>query len=216
MNYIFAMGLFRSGTNFLQQLVDKNFKNNSSIVEKYILEGKLYKHCLHDDWYNKMPWEIVPVIVYKSPLKWIDSLTRRSFDLALFYDVHYEKGHTEIYLPFEDPDNEGYIANVKCSIEKLCLLYNRYFKYWSDKNVEMVHHKTLVFEIDEYLNYLQNKYKLQKTNKQFVMLKKNEVSGSREFNSLVKKYYESDIVENLNNAQIKVIKSSIDVKIKEF
>jgi hypothetical protein len=216
MNYIFAMGLYRSGTNFLQQLLDKNFKYNSAVIEKYTIEGKLYKHCLHDSWYNKMPNDVVPVIIYKDPFKWIDSLYRKSYDLELFYDVHYETGHTEIYLPFEDPDNEGYIAEVRCSVQKLCRLYNRYFTYWSNKNVEMVSHKKIICETENCLSYFQNKYSLQRINENFTMLEIDEVDGSRPFTQQVKLYYDTNEIENLNDVQIKTIKSTIDVRLKEF
>jgi len=216
MNYIFSMGLYRSGTNFLQQLLDKNFKYNSAVIEKYTIEGKLYKHCLHDSWYNKMPNDVVPVIIYKDPFKWIDSLCRKSYDLELFYDVHYETGHTEIYLPFEDPDNEGYIAEVRCSVEKLCKLYNRYFTYWSNKNVEMISHKKIICETENCLFYFQNKYSLQRINENFTMLEVDEVDGSRPFTQQVKLYYGTNEIENLNDVQIKTIKSTIDVKLKEF
>ena len=48
------------------------------------------------------------------------------------------------------------------------------------------------------------------------MLKINEVDGSRPFTQQVKLYYDSNKIENLNEVQIKTIKSTSSVKLKEF
>lgn len=204
------MGLYRSGTNFLQQTLDINFIDNQKIIEKHLADNLLYKHCLHDSWFNKMPADVKPIIVYKSPIKWIDSLVRQSYDLEKYYDVSFQNGHTKVELVFCDPEDESIKTIVACSIEKLCNLYNRYFEYWLSKEVNFISHKKIAFETEKYLLQIETKYKLLRKNKDFMFLKEDEVDGSRPFSTAVQKYYLSDDVDNLTSLQINSIQKNIN------
>ena len=208
---IFAMGLYRSGTNFLQQTLDINFINNKKIIDKHLADNLLYKHCLHDIWFNKMPADVKPFIVYKSPIKWIDSLVRQSYDLEKYYDISFEYGHTSVDLIFCDPEDESIKTIVKCSIEKLCNLYNRYFEFWLGKNVDFISHKKIAFETEKCLLQIEAKYKLLRKNKAFVFLQEDGVDGSRPFSNIVKNYYlNNELVDNLTRSQINSIQQNIN------
>lgn len=207
------MGLYRSGTNFLQQLVDNNFEGNNENIEKYILERKLYKHCLHDAWFNKIPEDVVPIIIFKKPHQWIDSLVRQSYDMELFYDIAYEPNHTLITLKYCHPKWEEHDAYVECSVEKLCLFYNKYFNYWFEKNSTFLFHGNVAFNHQQFLTNLESKYNLKRIHKNFV--DPGVVDGSRPFNRDVKDYYLNNKTDNLSSFQLSVIDSLIEKSIKE-
>ena len=211
MKYIFAMGLYRSGTNFLQQLVDNNFEGNNENIKKYLLEKKLYKHCLHDTWYNKIPNNVIPIIIFKKPHQWIDSLVRQSYDLELYYDVAYEEDHTPILLKYCNPKWEEFNTSITCSVEKLCLFYNCYFNYWLNKNPTFIYHGDIAFNYNYYLANFETKYNLIRKHKDFIG--PGEVDGSRPFDNVVKNYYLNDKTDNLTSTQLSVIDSLIDKSI---
>lgn len=204
------MGLYRSGTNFFQQTLDINFVDNKKTIDKYLADNILYKHCLHDSWYNKIPSDVKPIIVYKSPIKWIDSLVRQSYDLEKYYNISYEEGHTSIDLVFCDPDDESIKTVVRCSIEKLCNLYNRYFEFWLNKKVDFISHNIITFYTDIHLYKIEKKYKLIRKNKNFILLGECDVDGSRPFTNNVKQYYQHDsLSDNLNSIQLASIQKNI-------
>lgn len=208
LKYIFAMGLYRSGTNFLQQLVDNNFEGNQENIQKYVAQKILYKHCLHEKWYNKIPNDVEPVIIFKNPYQWIDSLVRQSYDLELYYNISYEQYHTPITLKYCNPQFENHFAFVECSVEKLCSLYNEYFNFWFTKNVTFVSHLDVALNQNKYLKLFEQKYNLKRINKKFVG--PGIVDGSRPFDINVQQYYIDRKIDNLTSEQIDCITSSID------
>lgn len=114
-------GLYRSGTTYLQTILDPDNKHTR------------YKHEFVK---TDIPDEIKSmdrVIIHKSPYKWIDSIISQSWELGDHYKVAYEKGHTEIRCATSRTlgDTPDIVEEYKTySLENICDLYNRFFHFW--------------------------------------------------------------------------------------
>jgi hypothetical protein len=118
-----ACGLFRSGTNYCQQLLEANF-----FVEK----PRYYKHA-HGP-YSSEGWDRSTglVHVWKSPAQWVDSLIRNSYDLCDCYDVRWEPGCAQVEVSYrlETERWDSPATMVPVSVEKLAAVYDDYWRYW--------------------------------------------------------------------------------------
>jgi len=123
---ILVCGLYRSGTNYLQAIIDDLLDND---VSSYIQ----YKHefVTSDIPYNIR--KINRIIVHKAPYKWVDSLVSQCWELGDHYKVNYEVGHTPIKCGTNKvlQDTPDIIEEYRTfSLENICNLYNRFFSYW--------------------------------------------------------------------------------------
>ena len=127
---VLASGLFRSGTNYLQRLIDLNL--DCKRVHPHPVTGNLpQKHASRIEGMRDHYAGLRIALVHKPPAKWVDSICRQSFDLVDHYDLGYEPGHTVIEIPYDDehdplPDR----VIIPVSLEKLCDHYVRFHRFW--------------------------------------------------------------------------------------
>lgn len=212
MKQILVIGLYRTGTNYLQQLIEDNLDviplsinlKTGHIPNKHApVEKQLYHY--HDD--------LTIVMVYKNPYKWVDSLVRQSYDLVTEYEVSYETNHTPIYIAYDNPANEFINRpKVKVSLEKLCSLYNTFFDFWETRihNYEhdVIYHGELIKNPKAYIDHITNKFNLNRKTKEH--LEPIEVDGSRCFTNDIRQFYFDEFkTENLTQEQIDCITRNI-------
>ncbi len=123
---LLVIGLFRSGTNWCQQLLDDNFELGPRPVG--------YKHA--GEWGGMWNYQAEAGIVWmqKDVIAWIESVLRNGYDLYDCYDV----------TPTTDPEDETLLMNyrydeegpddhptpVHCSLRKLVRTYHDHWKFW--------------------------------------------------------------------------------------
>lgn len=133
-----AFGLFRSGTTWLQALIDANLKAGP------VPDGYLYKHAHYPHQLAKMaPADIV--VTYKTLPKWIDSLCRNSFDLIDEYDLAFRRGDTPIEIVYKEenhPEHEPIYVGV--SLERLIDLYHEHWDVWHGRAMIVSHKKMAI------------------------------------------------------------------------
>lgn len=119
---VIVCGLYRSGTTYLQNLIDRNL---------LVARSRGYKHAISVSEMAEFEDDVSVVLISKEIRKWINSLARQSYDLTDYYDVLYEHGHTPIELPYDDPDRPVKASySVTASVEKLCSLYRNWHLHW--------------------------------------------------------------------------------------
>ena len=127
---ILVAGLFRSGTNYLQRLVDAN-------LEVAPVDPALPKHAIKP--HNLALLDGQDVVVIHKPLpKWIDSMCRQSFDFIDHYDVRWQRFHTPVEIDY-------FGLPIPVSLEKLCEHYARFHRQWMQRDAVFVKHKTAAF-----------------------------------------------------------------------
>jgi len=144
---VLVCGLYRSGTNYLQTILDKNNKYTR------------YKHEFVPHDIPKHIRGIDRVIIHKSPYKWIDSIISQSWELGVYYKVGYEKGHTKLRCATSKTlhDTPDIIEEYKAySLENICDLYNRFFTFWLsnpfNSSIKYVKYTDLISNPEETLN----------------------------------------------------------------
>ena len=209
MKTILVIGLYRSGTNYLQTLIENNLK-----VSKLTINTKTFnfpnKHAVCENQLYHYTPNLHLVLTYKNPYKWVDSLVRQSYDLVTEYELGYENGHTPLYITYDDNLLEFINKpKVKVSLEKVCNLYNKFFTFWHTKiheyNHDIVYHNDLIQNPSAYINHISHKFQIPHKTKKH--LEPDEVDGSRCFDSSVRDYYLDEFkTENLSDEQLDVIK----------
>ena len=155
---ILASGLFRSGTNYLQALIDANLDTDPLPVSPRT--GRFaYKHVSCPGGLHSHFPGLGLALIHKPPAKWIDSLCRNSFDLIECYELGFEPGHTVIEIACDDEDEPvSDRPSIPVSLEKLCALYERYFRFWQKARVDWRHvfvkHTFAAFEPESCLDEL--------------------------------------------------------------
>ena len=209
MKTILVIGLYRSGTNYLQTLIENNLE-----VSEPTINTKTFnvpnKHAAYEKQLHHYSPNLHLVFTYKNPYKWVDSLVRQSYDLVTEYELGYEVGHTPLYITYDDPLEHFTIKpKVKVSLEKVCNLYNTFFTFWHNRIHEykhdIVYHNDLIQNPSAYINHISRKFDISyRTEKH---LEPAEVDGSRRFDNSVRDYYLDEFkTENLSDEQLDVIK----------
>lgn len=212
MRKILVIGLYRTGTNYLQQLIEDNLNviplsvntKTGWFPNKHAPEEKQLYHYSDD---------LTLIMIYKNPYKWVDSLVRQSYDLVTEYEVSYETGHTPIYITYDNPDNEFINKpKVKVSLEKLCNLYNTFFRFWDTRiqqyDHDVIYHGELIKNPKDYIKHIANKFNLSYKTKEH--LEPERVTGSRCFTNDIRQFYFDEFkTDNLTQDQIECITRNI-------
>lgn len=139
-----AFGLYRSGTTWLQALVDENCLTSPVPPGAYC-----YKHCHQDSQVEKLSPDWVYLLTYKTPAKWVDSLCRNSFDLVDEYPwLAYRRGDTPLLVAYRDedrPDQEP--AMIGVGLESVLRLYHLHWDAWqamTGRTMALVSHMAMV------------------------------------------------------------------------
>lgn len=199
MSGVIVCGLYRSGTTYLQTLIDANLS---------VPRARGYKHAMCEDEMVGFDADASVILVSKALPKWVNSLARQSYDLCDFYNVLYEHGHTAIELPYDDPDRpmtQGY--TITGSVEKLCSLYRQWHTHWAASSVQPViyiAYEKLLFEPERELHSVAKKLGVQPAS---VFINYAKVSGSRQFTLVqLEEYADLDYLPCLSGVQVDVIR----------
>ena len=127
MDRVKVIGLQRSGTNYVDGLIKRNFE---PVV--FVSHQVLWKHEFVENLGSDFPPESIVVLVHKSPYSWMESLQRSAKDLWKYHDlagpgpqIKIRRGHYE-----------GMQLTV--SVERLCDLYSRYHLGWLRSSLRTV------------------------------------------------------------------------------
>lgn len=212
---VLASGLFRSGTNYLQALVDGNLK--CAAITPSPRTGRWpQKHASRPAGLVDHYQGLCIALIHKPPVKWVDSIMRQSFDLIDYYDLRYEPGHTVIEIAYDDehhplPDR----PLVPVSLEKLCDHYNRYHRFWmrQAKNWPFVAvmHSRAAFEPEATLTMIAEVFDLARY--RFVPVI-GPVAGSEPFKAEL--YRNLDAFTHLRPNHIDIINRRMDADIVAF
>ena len=186
------------------------------------MTGFLPDKHIHDDAVDREYYKgLVPLIVYKDPFKWIDSLCRQSYGLASNDDIAMRDGDTPIEITYNtDNDLCDRDWKITVSLEQICWLYNNYNEYWINKieafDGRFVNYKKLIEDPERTIRELSKIYgmKLKYPANCILQPKDWKVHNSRKFdNVLLKTYMDDQWYEYLTDIHIRTINNNIDWKV---
>jgi len=119
---IYVHGLYRSGTNYVRQLLVEN-------VAEPVREDSNYNVHYRR---KRRPENSKYVVVYKTFDQWLDSIARICYDLEAYEDVLYEEDHTPFPSNSAIPKNPHKTWPVVLSAEKLLDVYVEWCKHWKE------------------------------------------------------------------------------------
>jgi hypothetical protein len=134
-----VIGLQRSGTNYLNGLVKRNFLNFQLVPHRV-----LWKHDFAENVPPEFPDDALVVLIHKSPYSWVESLSRNAKDLWKYHDL---KGDG-VQVLIRRGNYEG--MRVPADLERLCDIYSRYHLGWvrSGHNVMPLAFERLLTDVD--------------------------------------------------------------------
>lgn len=195
----------RSGTNYLQFLLKRNFYHVRVLYEhEYI-----WKHYAYPSKEKKLDPNIIHIGVIKNPYKWIESLRRYSADLSDNFGKwkrpmpEYNNSRERFYV--EDRNGK------KIDVEHAIKLYNKFYTNWMKQ-------KSVTFAVIKYEDLIDNKQNVyeqivQKTNlrcKPKPWYDTKKVDQSDDFTEQTRTYYLNETDLSLTTFQMEVIKNTVD------
>lgn len=197
----FMSGLQRSGTNFIEESISKNYN-----VRK-INNGKdLWKH--HVKVPNSLKTENV-IIIYKNPYTWIESIAfRNSVDFV----------RTQRLFPIDEPsrDEDLMIGPANFNLINLaktwktyqvnwCIDYDKKEKAFYVKYEDLLENK----KREEIFLNLENKFNWKREAANLTFTDRGRVSQSRDYDVSREEYYKRCIPNHLSPKQIHIINNTI-------
>lgn len=199
-------GLQRSGTNYLEVLLQKNFKefkrnNRGSKAWKHRVKAKGLLHNI-----NPVP----AFIIRKNPYKWIESVAIRN-------NVDFIKTQTEFPICEKKgfPD-DCYLGPKHMNIIQMAKTYELWYDQWVENTLEKIKDKSTSLRYEDLLDEKKRNLFLEKTQERFELKKlQNEwvnpppgsVSQSKGMKTDMIKYYKEENNCGLNQKQISYINS---------
>jgi len=123
--FIQIIGLQRSGTNYIEELLKKNINNITRIVGEQINDDlNLDKHRIEPYTSNDPYFDNIDLIffVYKNLFSWIESIAFR-------WSGYYEHRH-KTYYAFESADPDLLLGPQKFNIINLAKTYDLHMRNW--------------------------------------------------------------------------------------
>ena len=195
MNY-FIFGLQRSGTNFLEQIMTRNFGAN-----KQNRNNACWKHNIDppEGWQSQRP----TFIIYKNPYTWIESICFRN-------TVDWIKRQKK-YPANEGPD-ELRLGPQHINIKNLALTYKHFHDSWipkneDNKNIMVIRYEDLLIEKErtKILTKINTDFYQKRKSNQWIVPQKGTVSQSGDYNEERENYYLNMQPNELNEYHISVI-----------
>jgi len=193
MNY-FIFGLQRSGTNFLEEIMKKNFRGT-----RYNRQKKCWKHSI------TVPWDydisLPTILLYKNPYTWIESLCDRN-------KVDWLR--TQKNYPADKSTNIDMIAGAnKFDVTVLAKAYRDWHKNWKEFKCDsryFVRYERLLSptDCDIILKEISSKYDVNVV-KAWNIPKIGQVSQSRDYSMERQEYYIKMQPTILTDIQIEAI-----------
>ena len=137
---------YRSGSEYTELLIGKNFKNIVFCDSPTSFPG--WRHYLP---IGKLNYR--NIVIARSPLKWINSLIKRDMGIFRKYNV---KGQTRNSLTFEK-------HSYTVSVPKLLDRWHDYYNVWLEEpGVEFVWYHDVLREPQRILDYIEDRWDLKK------------------------------------------------------
>lgn len=202
---VIVVGPQRTGTNYLQFLLKRNFYHANILYE----HDYIWKHTAYPDTYKLRNNKVIHIGIIKNPYKWIESLERYSADLADNF------GSWKTPMPAYDPNRESYYVQdsqgIKIDVEHAITLYNKFYNNW-------IYQEAVSCPIIKYEDLLDNKtdtyYRISQSTGLKIKPKPwtdtNQVDQSEPFTKERKIYYLDDSQTILTDFQKEVIKNTVD------
>lgn len=198
--YIF--GLQRSGTNFLQTLIEQNFKKSSSNSQK-----TSWKHSIEDPLkYNK---DIPTVVIHKNPYTWVESISMRN-------RVDWQKTQTK-YPSQEKTTPEFTVGQQEMNLTNLMLTYRDFHNNWLNREditsyIVIKYEDLLVPEKRiETLEKISETFGWTKPLEDWIVPTQGSVSQSRDYTAEREKYYIEGVPKTLTRDQIHEINRVMEI-----
>jgi len=122
-----VIGLQRSGTEYLEQLLRVNFKNVT--IKNHVKRGYFWKHSVNPNIFN-FEDNFFHILISKNPYSWIESIQRNCVDMGgrhLEFEICNINGLTGDEI-ITSKNVLGEVSNF--SLQNLCRLYNEFFLNW--------------------------------------------------------------------------------------
>ena len=202
---LMVCGLYRSGTNYLRELLKANLD-----VEMIETKSIMNKHAANDHEARYIEPDVGLVFISKTPIKWIDSMCRNSWNFIDYYDVGYRRGDTPVtirYNVYLDKPHDDLLIPV--SLERMCYFYNDYHQYWTDRlglekfRESHVPHGLLIRSPLDWVAEVADQKNVPFKPGEFV--NPTDIPKSPPFD--MAKYLDEDYVEFLSPEQVKIIKA---------
>lgn len=212
---VIVLGPQRSGTNYLQFLLKRNFYHVKIIYEQFIdTDGVnkheyIWKHTAYPDRDKLLSKNVIHIGIIKNPYKWVESLERYSADLTDNF------GNWKKPMPDYKPAREQFYVEdkngKKVDVEHAIKLYNKFYNNWMTQD-------KVTFSVIKYEDLLDDKtdaYK-QINHKTGLRIKSkpwadtDQVDQSELFTKERKNYYLNDSQTTLTDFQKEVIKNTVD------
>lgn len=169
MSPVMAVGLYRSGTNFTQRLIDLNLCTSPIPLNPHTLR-EAYKHAIDDVEAASFTPEIKTVLVYKTPDRWLKSLQRLCYEMPFLYNLAWEEGHTPIEVTCDS--EYGRLpkkVTTICSVEKLLELYRKGVSYWMERADVIVNYVDILFDPEYEINRIAETIKIGRKEQDFTV-----------------------------------------------
>lgn len=192
----FIFGLQRSGTNYLEQLINQNFKGRRSNKV-----NRSWKHSI--DMPKQYDLSKPTLIIHKNPYMWIESICLRN-------TVDWLK--TQKTYPAQEGSNELKLGPNQINVENLAKTYKHFHNTWVWNNKTCKLYQVIKYEdllVDQkrvqILSQIEKELLPIRKSNQWVNPQRGKVSQSRDYNETREKYYLSMQPKELNRIQLDAI-----------
>lgn len=198
-------GLQRSGTNYIETLLNKNIDNT-----KFGWEDWYWKHNINPPSLALFRQHNLRGIILcvKNPFAWVESICfRESADLYEAYGVYYDM-NDKSSLYFE---NNGMIFNVKALIK----LYNEYYNNWVNApnlNIYTIKYEDILKDPTKVITEFKERYNLQFKNEELDTIVAN-LPMSNNWDFSLKEFYVNYRLKYLDNQQLDYIAQLLDIEL---
>lgn len=196
--YIF--GLQRSGTNFLEVTLQRNFN-----ITKVNRTTKSWKHGI--DLYNDTRPEVPKIVIYKNPYTWIESITTRN-------NVDWLK--TQRTYNSQEGPHELRIGPHNMNVQQLAKTYVHWYQSWIKTDImnrHIVRYEDLLKPETrtDILEEIRDKFNLRRRDdrKNWIIPQNGTVSQSKDYNEKRRQYYLKMRPENMTRVQIDAVNEVI-------
>jgi len=220
---IYVFGIHRSGTNYLMNLLNRNF-------------GKIHEKNTNNNYQPRWKHSVVvdeledyPVfVIYKNVYTWVESILKRKCDdghnimLSVKYLPHYIDESRYIKL-----DDDVLYCDDRVSFEKLINVYRQFYENWMvnfpdeyKKNLFLISYEDLLVEEkrNQILSIIGERFNW-KSPENWINMNPGSVPLSREYTQEMGEYYLNEKPRDLTIEEIEMIDKIIDedfkLKLKE-
>lgn len=187
-------GLQRSGTNYLQQLLEQNFR-----VQGLNTHKDVWKHNVTIP--QKYNASYPSILIVKHPYTWVESLCERN-------PVDWLKRQKK--FPASLDEKGMTFGKNRFNVRQLAKTYAYFFSTWFSEVDFIIRYEDLLFKDrrEKILSQLQEKYNWKR--KESYWVNPGRIYQSGDYNMGREKYYKAMKPMNLNEFQIKAINDELE------